>query len=283
MTPRNSYATLAELKNYMAARQQSSSVSTDTVDDGVAEQLLEYASRYIDGKTSRWFYPRIEMRNYSIPDYPYTGREICFDADLLEVITFLNGDNTSVAATNYNLHPKNESPKYKLMMKETSTVVWETDSDGEYEHVLDLTAIWGYHSRYVNAWKVGSTLAEALDANETEFDVASAALFASGHIIKIDNEICIVSTAPTGKVNVVSRGDNGSTATTHDNGATVYIWVPMEDARNAVIEIANTAYRRRFGQSTSNTETVTAAGVVLSPKDIPSMAAEFVKTYRRYV
>jgi hypothetical protein len=55
----------------------------------------------------------------------------------------------------------------------------------------------------------------------------------------------------------------------------------MEEAHNAACEIANTAYRRRFGQSTSNTETVTAAGIVLSPREIPAMAQEFIKTYQR--
>jgi hypothetical protein len=280
MTPKNSYSTLQEFKNYFTAR-NGTAIPADTVDDGVLEQLLENASRYIDSKTGRWFYPRIETRYYDIPDYPYDGRDIYLDADLFEILTFSNGDGVSIASTQYNLKPKNETPKFQICMKETSNVVWSTDSDGESEGVLDLLAIWGYHNRYINAWKVGSTLAEALDTSETEWDVTSAALFSPGQIVKVDNELGIVSTAPTGKVNVVQRGDNGSTAATHDNGATVYIWQPMDDARNAVLEIANQAKARRFGQSLSNTETVTAGGIVISPRDVPAMAAEFIKTYQR--
>jgi len=285
MTPKNSYVTLTDFKNYRVARQQSTSVTADTTDDGVIEQLLEAASRFIDSKTGRWFYPRIETRSYTLPDYlgEFYSKELYFDADVLEIVTFLNGDGASIAATQYNLLPKNEHPKFMMKMKATSSVVWALDSDGEWEYVLDLTAVFGYHNKYVNAWKVGTTLSEALDTTETEFDVTSAALFASGQIIKIDSEINIVSTAPTGKINVVSRGDNGSTAATHDSGATVYIWQPMEDVRNAVCEIANTAYGRRFGRSASNTETITAAGIVLSPRDIPAMATEFISVYRRYV
>ena len=85
-------------------------------------------------------------------------------------------------------------------------------------------------------------------------------------------------------VTVLQRGDNGSTAATASNGATVYVWQTMKACQNACIEIANSAYRRRYGQSaTSNTETVTAAGVVLSPRDIPTMAKTFIAQYEPLV
>jgi hypothetical protein len=57
----------------------------------------------------------------------------------------------------------------------------------------------------------------------------------------------------------------------------------MDSCKLACLEIANNAYRRRFGQSSnSNTETITAAGVVLTPRDIPTVAMEFIGTYRMY-
>lgn len=282
MTARNVYATLAEFKAYFTAR--GGSAATDAADDAVIEKLLEQASRHLDSKTARWFYPRIETRYYNIPGQPDGyERELWLDADLLAVISFLNGDAVSIAATEYNLLPKNEYPKYSISMRPTSNVVWSLDSNGDWEHVLDVLAIWGFHSRYQDAWLAGSTLAEDLDTSETQWDVASESLFAAGQTVKVDNEICVVSSTVSGKINVISRGDNGSTAATHLSGATVYIWRPMEEARNAVCEIANTAYRRRFGMATSGSEQVTAAGVVLSPRDIPALASEFIATYQRRV
>lgn len=280
MTARNVYATLAEFKSYFTSR--GGSASTDAADDAVIEQLLEQASRYLDSKTARWFYPRIETRYYNIPGQPDGyERELWFDADLLDMLSFLNGDGTAISSTEYNLLSRNESPKYKLVMKPTSDVVWSLDNNGDWEHVITISAIWGYHYRYSDAWFAGSTLAEDLDASETQWDVASESLFAAGQTIKVDSEICNVSSTISGKVNIVSRGDNGSTAATHSSGSTIYIWRPMEEARNAVCEITNTAYRRRFGMATSGTEQVTAAGVVLSPRDIPALASEFIKTHQR--
>jgi hypothetical protein len=57
----------------------------------------------------------------------------------------------------------------------------------------------------------------------------------------------------------------------------------MAEARNAVLEIANNAYQRRFGKSTGESATVTAAGIVLSPRDIPAMAEAFIRNMRRIV
>lgn len=277
MTARNPYATLAEWKAFTIASGQT--ITTDTADDAVVDGLLEAASRYIDGKTSRRFYPRIETRSYSIP----VGSELSLEADLLAVITLLNGDNTSIAASAYNLLPKNDTPKYGLKLLGSTSVVWESDSNNDTEYVIDLTGIFGFHNRYTDGWKIGSTLAEVLDTSELGFDMTSGTLFSAGQILKIDNEICLAASVATNTVTVIERGANGSTAATHDNGATVYYWQPMEDARNAVLEIVVNAYKRRFGKSAGGNETVTAAGVVITPRDIPAMAAEFITTYRRIV
>ena len=52
-TPRNSYATLLEFTNYI----KGSTITTNATDDGVINQLLEGASRFLDDKMGRWFYP----------------------------------------------------------------------------------------------------------------------------------------------------------------------------------------------------------------------------------
>ncbi len=282
MTARNTYATLAEYKSFVVSRGQTA--STDTNDDAVIDTLLEQASRYLDAKTGRWFFPRIETRYYSIPDYPAINREVDFNADLLEVITFLNGDGSSIAASEYHLWPRNEYPKFGLKIKESSNFQWLTD-DSEFEYVLPMTAYFGYHPNYLqDAWKSVGTLGSAItDTTTLAFTMTAGHTLAVGNIAKIDNELNIIGTVATNTITPLKRGDNGSTAATHLNGATVYIWQPMNDCKSAVLEIAMQAYKRRFGQSLSNTETTTGAGVILTPKDIPTMAGEFIQTYRRRV
>lgn len=278
MTARNTYATLAEYKAFVTSRGQT--VAADVTDDLIIDSLLEQASRYIDGKTSRKFYPTIETRSYNLPDY-----ELLFDADVLEVITLSNGDGSAIASTEYNLKPANEFPKYGLSLKGSSSVMWESDSNGNNDSVIDLLALYGFHTDYTReAWESVGTLGEAItDTTTLAFTMTAGHSLAVGNIARIDNELFIIGTVATNTITPLKRGDNGSTAITHLNGASVSVWQPMADCKNATLEIAMQAYKRRFGQSLSNTETVTASGVVLTPKDIPTLAGEFMKTYRRLV
>ncbi len=278
MTARNTYATLAEYKAYWLSRGGDN--STAPADDAVIDQLLENASRYLDSKTGRYFYPRIEARVFDTPeDY---RRDISVNADLQAVISFTNGDGASISSTEYNLLPRNSTPKFLLQLKQNSTIIWEPDSNGDYEGVITLTGLFGYHPYYAEAWKSGGTLGAAItDTTTLAFTMTAGHTLLVGQMLKIDNELFIVGSISANTITPLKRGENGSTAATHSNGATVTIWQPMEEARNAVCEIANSSYRRRFGQSVSNTETVTAAGVVLSPKDVPLLAHEFIKTYQR--
>jgi len=278
MTARNTYATLAEFKDYWKSR--GSTNATDTADDVVIDNLLENASRFLDSKTARYYYPRIEARVYDVPDVDRHTLDL--DADLQEIITFTNGDASAISSTQYNLLPRNYSPKHALQLKQNSTLIWEPDSNGDYEGVITLTGIFGYHPIYAEAWKSAGTLGASItDTTTLAFTMTAGHTLAIGQVIRIDNEIFIIGNVSTNTITPLKRGDNGSTAATHSNGATVTIWQPMEEAHNAACEIANTAYRRRFGQSTSNTETVTAAGIVLAPREIPAMAQEFIKTYQR--
>ena len=53
------------------------------------------------------------------------------------------------------------------------------------------------------------------------------------------------------------------------------------EIREACKMIVNSYYKRRFGESTSSVATVTAAGVVITPQDIPSEAAKIIASFRR--
>jgi hypothetical protein len=275
----NLYATLAEYKAYLTARGQAA--STDTYDDGVIVDLLERASRYMDDKTRRQFYPSIETDAYGIPG----GSELSFDKDVLQIITLTNGDGTAIASTEYNMLPANFTPYYGLRLKEGSSVEWESDTDNNTEQVIDMVAWCGYREKFSQrGWSSVGTLGAAItDTSTLAFTMTAGHTVAVGQILKIDSEIYNVSTVATNTITPIARGDNGSTAATHLIGATVYKWNPQEEVKGAVLEIANSAYNRRFGKATGESATVTAAGVVLTPRDIPAMAEEVARAFMRLV
>jgi hypothetical protein len=277
----NLAATLADFKAYSVARGQTASISTDATDDGVIVDLLEAASRYMDDKTGRQFYPSIETRLYDIPENSY----LWLDADLLSLTTLTNGDASVISSTDYVMLPANETPKYCIRLKGDSSVAWEADSDNDTEQVISVLGWWGYRQKYTQrAWLSVGTLGAAItDTTTLAFTMTAGHTVAAGQILKIDNEIFNVNTVSSNTVTPIARGDNGSTAATHLINTAVYRWVPQEEVHNAVLEIANNAYNRRFGKSTGESATVTAAGVVLSPRDIPAMAEEAVRAFMRLV
>lgn len=280
MTTLNAYATLKDYKDYIRARNLS--IADDVVDDTVIEFLLVAASRLIDEQTGRNFTPYVSTFYYDVPDSESLDRRLLrLDCDLLEVLTLTNGDGTVIPSTEYNLVNKNRSPYYGIRLKDTSTYYWTCDAAGDSHSVISLECITGYHNRYSTAWATGSTAAEAMDDSETGYDVTSGANFAAGNIIRFDDELGYVSSVATNTL-TITRGANGSTATTHLTSIDVKIWQVMELAKYACIEIANSAYFRRFGQSTNEAVQITAAGIILSPLDIPQSAGNFIKTFRRY-
>ncbi len=133
MAINNGYATLAEFKNYKKV------TSSDAIDDGVIEDLIEGASRYIDAQTGRIFYARTETRKYDLPE----GRELKLDEDLLTVTTLTNGDGDVIASSEYILLPPNTTAKRAIKLKQGSAEIWELDSDSNSEQVISVAGTWG--------------------------------------------------------------------------------------------------------------------------------------------
>lgn len=279
----NGLATLADFKLWI--RTGGVDIGTDATDDLVVEDILEAVSVYIEGETSRWFNPRVETRCFNVPSGTINDRVLWLDKDLLEIITLTNGDDNTIASTKYNLYPINEYPKYSIRLKELEDTYWEPDSESNTEGVIDVLSFWGHHNEYTNrAWPTGSTINEGAEFSTADatLTVTSGSLFVADQIIKIENELLRITAVATHDLTVV-RGENGSTAAAHADGSTVYIWTPQYDIRQACLMIANAYYKRRYGESTSSVATVTAAGVVITPQDIPSVAAKTIERYRSWV
>src|SRR3990172_10559983 len=128
----NLYATLADYKAYSTARGQTA--STDATDDGVVVDLLEAASRYLDEKTGRFYFPSIETRLYDVP----RTRTLKLRADLLSVITLSNGDSAAIASDQYVLETPNYTPYWKLRLRDTATTYWLPNTANGVEQAISL-------------------------------------------------------------------------------------------------------------------------------------------------
>lgn len=275
MANQNIYATLAEYKAFVTARGQT--FTTDTADDAVIVDLLESASRFLDEKTARQFYPSIQTRVYDLP----VDGILYLDGDLLEVITLTNGDGSTIASNQYNLKSPNITPYWGITLKQLSAISWLASATNGSEQAISLKGWWGYRKDYAYGWaQVGTLSAAVTDTTTLAFSATPGHTITAGMIVKIDSEIYNIDTVATNTITPIRRGDNGSTAATHLISTPIYKWQPMSSAKEAVLEIASQAYKRRFGQSGDSSTTFTAAGVIITSRDVPTMAQEFIKSFQ---
>lgn len=267
MTLSNLYITTASFLNWQR------STSVDTSDDGVIGQIIEQTSRMVDNATGRQFYPSYETRLYDIPKVDFTDRDtIQLDADLLSLTTLTNGDGTVITSTDYILRSINSPPYWSIKLRDTSSVNWEPSSAGSNEQVISVAGVWGFHGNYSRAWVQAGTLGAAISSTSTLSATMTAGhTLASQQIWKIDNEI-LQGTVSTNTLTFNARGDNGSTAATHLINAPVYVWQITPSVSGACQLIVDSFYKKRFGETAASVATITAAGVVLTPSDIPASA-----------
>lgn len=279
----NGYTTLAVWKEW---KRSTKDIKADTTGDSVINEIVEGVSRYIDDETARTFYPRVQSRVFDAPRGTRDDRVLWLDDDLLEVISVTNGDDSTVSSSDYNLFPYNDYPKYQAKFKQSVSTIWEVDSSGNTEGVIAVNAFWGMHRDYLNrAWTTGGTIDDAsFTASKTTVAVQSdeGVNFATDLLIKVDDEIMRITGTDADNLTVV-RGENGSTAATHDDDSTVYIWNVQHDIRTAAIQITTNFHQRRYGQNVSGVATITAAGVVISPRDVPDTARRIIDVNTRVV
>lgn len=275
----NSYATLQEFKNFKTQRGQSA-INTDAADDLIIGSILESVSRYIDDRTNRKFYPKVETRYFSVPENQ-NDDSLLFVDDLLEITSLANGDTTAILSTSYNLLPKNAYPKYGIKLIPTSNIYWTNDSTGNNEFVIPVTGVWDFHNDYSQrAWQSVGTLGVDLNISALSATLTAGHSVLTDMLVKIGTEMMLVSVS-TNTMTILDRGENGSTASAHSSGSVVYAWIPQPEIKSAVLLIAANMYSARAGQVANGKVTVTNAGVVIKPEDIPTIAQQTIQSFAR--
>ena len=235
--------------------------------DEVLAQLITRTSRQIDGICQRVFAPRILTHVYDLP----SDSELTFDDDLLEVLALTNGDGTVIARDgDYKLYPLNFSAKHKLKLLGSGSSIFLPSSSGDVEGAISLSAVWGYHDRYAEAWvDVGAAISAGVNASVTQITVSPSRAIRAGQLVKIDSEYLYVRSvtvnATSGDVLTVSRAANGSTAASHSSSASVLVWTNplVEDlATQAVV-----AYSRLRDNPAGESKNI-GGNVFVTPKDV---------------
>lgn len=121
--------------------------SDSPLDSDLLAAISTRASAIIDAHCGRVFTPSTDLTASARlfdPDENVAGRVLYLDRDLAEVTSVVNGDGTTVAASDYVLLPQSSTdpPFYAIKLKASSNLTWTYDSDPEQSVVV--TATWTY-------------------------------------------------------------------------------------------------------------------------------------------
>lgn len=283
MTITNGYTTLADLKTYKRI------TSTDSSDDGVLERMIENASRLFDGETGRrfWTTSTDETRTYQALDY----QEVLTDdiVSIASLKTDEDGDRTyeiTWATTDYDTLPVNSTA---LGWPITSIAVSPNGNYSFPSHRNGVQIIGKF------GFCAASTVGEA-----RTFTASSASF------VYVTNNATITEVAidsdNNGTYETVMALTTDYTVTTIDSKTQLLVksgavsfplttsgvritgtWnlpgVP-DDVKMCIEEIVVNVYQKRFGVNTTGAATITGAGVVITPKDIPDTAWRTIAHYR---
>lgn len=266
-----------------------------TDDEELLLEFLQEATGWINRWKGRRYDIRQETRYFDIPSNPQTkkigaypdtvfatgsNRRLSLDDDLLHVVTLTNGDGVAIASAGYRLLEANHYPKHSIEL--ASGYSWAADANGETHQVIAIDGLWGYHSRYSEAWAdSGDSVKNAggITANGTSITVTDAdgvandlakVRFQAGQIILIESEFLFVTDVnTTTNVLTVSRGYNGSTAAAHDLDDVIYIWRPEPIVVRACKRLVQWMYTQKDTDSFDRTF-VAGTGVVSVPTALPA-------------
>ena len=258
------YATLDDLKAELG--------ETTTANDARLGRYIAQASRAIEQYTGRTFYPVTATKYF---DAPRDGCSLFLTYEDLLTLTTLTDGTGVITSSYYWLYPLNMAPKHSILL-DTGTLGRGFEYDEDPQRAISIAGQWGASDNYQ---ATGLTLAAAVSSTTATTITLSGATAAVGWMLLIDSEAMHVS-AVSGNVATVQRGANGTTAATHDSGATVYRYIVPVDIMQACIEMASYTNNMRTAGGIKR-ETIAEYTVEYGGQEMTSNAARVLTSYRR--
>jgi hypothetical protein len=278
------YASIADLKGVLGI--------TSTTDDVIMRKQLESASRSIDRWCNRRFYVTSETKYFD-------GAKTLWVTDLLSVTTLKtdeDGDGT-FENTFDGTALTGDYIKYGGGLEDSLNIFPKTrleiDPEGDYgsfangvRQGVQIVGTWGYGDGIsATPYIVDTTLSAAITTTSvTTCTVTSVTNLSAGNTILIDSEQMYIYSISTLTL-TVERGVNGTTAATHLNAASIYIYQYPADVRQACIDLGVAIYQNRAKQGLQSERlgdySYTIAGTSLGKGVIESMLDNSIRGYKR--
>lgn len=239
---------------------------TTARDDLLVDDALDAGSRDAESLLHRRFYPWTGTRYFDWPARSQgTSWRLWLDDNELASLTTLKVSNgaTTLAASTYFLRRsdnKDEAPYDQVQLDLGGTGVFSAGTTTQ--RALELTGV--YIGCPVRTVRLG-TVAEVLDASETDVDVSNSAAVGAGDLVLADSEYMIVTDRA-----MLSTGQTVQTAGLTASQANTTLLVTSGAALNVRETLLIDAERLRVVDIAGNTATVERAqdGTVLAAHSI---------------
>ncbi len=214
-----------------------------TADDELL-RVLQEASHLIESLTQRHYCPVAQTRLVSLD--PSNPRELILPADLLELHALSDSDGALDRASIRRLPSQPDMPASVLQLADDAVFRFSASPI----NAVSISGIWGWHDRWSRAWRdSGDTVRDnplAAAATNISVDDVEAAdrdglrpRFHIGHLLRIDGEYLRVTAIDYERQRLtVLRGQQGSAAASHRQGAKIETYAPAPTIRDLCLRYA---------------------------------------------
>ena len=246
-----SYATLQDARNAVKA--------VSTGDDTLLISALNTVTRRARG-LSRWgFEPELKTVHYEVAGHKVDShrRTLRVGDAILELSSVLANDVALALTTRVTPYPTNATLFDTIRLVDTSDSWYTVNAPDEYPNIIKVTAWYGLHTDYNNAWWEADNVLDAggIGAATTTITVADVdgtgrdgetPRFSTGNLIRIEDEyLRVTSTDTDADTMTVERAENGTAAAAHAVNTAIDVWYTEWDIRAVVARQAGLMYTRR--------------------------------------
>lgn len=153
------------------------------------DDAIEAATRDVEKRMHRIFYPRIETHRFDWPSSQYaTTWRLWLDQHELISVTTLTSGGTVIAASDFFLYPDSGPPYNRVEIDLDSTAAFS--SGDTYQRAVEILGLYGYND---DSKPAGALAAAVSSTSTTTVDVTNSAVIGVGDLIKVDSERMIVT------------------------------------------------------------------------------------------
>lgn len=155
----------------------------------LVDDAIEAATRDVEKRMHRIFYPRIETHRFDWPGEQYaTTWRLWLDQHELISVTTLTSGGTAIAAADFFLYPDSGPPYNRVEIDLDSSAAFS--SGDTHQRAIEIVGLYGY----TDDSKTAGALAAAVSTTSTPtVDVTNSYAVGVGDLIKVDSERMIVT------------------------------------------------------------------------------------------